>query len=398
MLTTKQIAALKPADRPYKVADAEGLTLLVQPNGARLWRFRYRFAGREKMLSLGSYPATSLAGARKKRDAAKADLEAGIDPSAKRQAERTARADTFAAIAEEWIGQNAALDPDTREQYRRRLSKYVFPKLGSWPIATITAPEILRVLRNIESTGRLETAHRVRSAVSRVFRYALATGRADRDPAADVRGAIASPKASNFAAIVDPREVGRLLRAIEGYQGQPAVMCALRLAPLVFVRPGELRGAEWAEFDRDAAEWRIPAQRMKMDERHVVPLSRQVLAILDELEGYTGAGRFLFPSLRTRERCISENTLNAALRRLGYDGNEHTAHGFRTTASTLLNELGWHPDVIELQLAHKPRAKVRAAYNRAERLAERRKMMQAWADYLDGLKAGGGSKIAAIRG
>jgi integrase len=225
--------------------------------------------------------------------------------------------------------------------------------------------------------------------LSRVFRYAVATGRAERDPAADLRGAIASVRTRNFAAVIDPKSVGALLRAIENYQGQPSVIYALKLAPLVFVRPGELRGAEWSEIDLAAAEWRIPASRMKMDERHIVPLPRQAVALLRELKTHTGNGRLLFPGLRSREREISENTLNAALRRMGYGKDDMTGHGFRTVASTLLNELGWHPDLIELQLAHKPRDRVRAAYNRAERLEERRQMMQTWADYLDRLKTGG---------
>ncbi len=388
MLTDKALRAMKPRKKPYKISDEKGLSILVQPSGAMWWRLRYRYANREKMLSLGTYPDTSLKVARKKRDEARQQLANGIDPSAKRQAERSARADTFEAIAAEWLKQNGKLDAGTRDQYDRRVSKYVNPYLGRWAITDITAPELLKVLRRIESQGTIETAHRVRSVVSRIFRYAIATGRAERDPAADLRGAIAPVRTTNFAAIIEPKAVGALLRALDGYQGQPSVMYALRLSPLVFVRPGELRAAEWGEFDLDGAEWRIPAVRMKMDERHVVPLSRQAVALLRELQGHTGTGRLLFPSLRTRERPISENTVNAALRRMGYGKDEMTGHGFRTVASTLLNELGWHPDVIELQLAHKPRDKVRAAYNRAERLAERRSMMQAWSDYLDGLKAG----------
>ncbi|MGD8829360.1 MAG: integrase arm-type DNA-binding domain-containing protein [Pseudomonadales bacterium] len=389
MLTDKAIQAIKPQEKRTKVSDGGGLVLWVEPNGSKLWRFRYYFAGREKMISLGTYPATSLAKARKKRDDARTQLEDGIDPSAKRQAERAANADSFAAVAEEWLRQNGHLEEGTRDQYRARLTKYVNPYVGRWSISKITAPELLKVLKRIESKGTIETAHRVRSLLSRVFRYAVATGRAERDPAADLRGAIASVRTRNFAAVIDPKSVGALLRAIENYQGQPSVIYALKLAPLVFVRPGELRGAEWSEIDLAAAEWRIPASRMKMDERHIVPLPRQAVALLRELKTHTGNGRLLFPGLRSREREISENTLNAALRRMGYGKDDMTGHGFRTVASTLLNELGWHPDLIELQLAHKPRDRVRAAYNRAERLEERRQMMQTWADYLDRLKTGG---------
>lgn len=394
MLTDKGLRAMKPRDKPYRVTDEKGLAIQVQPSGAMWWRFRYRFAGRQKMLSLGTYPDTSLKVARHKRDELRQLVSDGVDPSAKRQSERTAQAETFEALASEWLAQARNLDEGTRGQYRRRLEKYVLPHVGRWPVADVTAPELLKVLRRIEARGTIETAHRVRAVVSRVFRYGVATGRAERDPAADLKGAIAPVKGRNFAAIVEPRQVGALLRAIDGYQGQPSVMFALKLAPLVFVRPGELRGAEWSEFDLQAEEWRIPAERMKMEDHHVVPLSRQAIAVLNELRLYTGGRRLLFPSMRSRQRPISENTLNAALRRMGYGTEDMTSHGFRTVASTLLNELGWHPDLIELQLAHKPRDKVRAAYNRAERLAERRQMMQAWADYLDGLKAG--AQVAAI--
>lgn len=395
MLTDIALRALKPREKPYKKADTLGLYVIVRPDGARWWRFRYVWNGREKLLSLGTYPDTSLRLAREKRDDARRQLARGVDPSAARQAERQAQADTFEAVASEWLNRNGHIGASTRSQYRHRLSKYVYPRLGRWPVADITAAELLKVLRRIESNGTIETAHRVRSVVSRVFRYAVATGRAERDPAADLRGAIASVKSKNFAAIVEPKKVGELLRAIDGYDGQPAVMLALKLAPLVFVRPGELRGAEWVELDLEAAEWRIPAERMKMDERHIVPLSRQAVAVLEELQVHTGHGRLLFPGLRSRERPISENTINGALRRLGYSTDDMTGHGFRSMASTLLNELGWPGDVIELQLAHKPRDKVRAAYNRAERLTERRQMMQAWADYLDGLK--GGASVTGIR-
>jgi integrase len=284
--------------------------------------------------------------------------------------------------------QEKSLDESTLTRERSRLQNFVFPHLGNRPIAQITPPELLAVLRRIESRGTNDTAHRTRSICSRVFRYAVATGRAERDCTVDLRGALPALTVGHFAAITQPAKIGQLLRAIDGYVGQPATHAALKLAPYVFVRPGELRQAEWPEFELAAAEWRIPGERMKAGEPHLVPLSTQAIEILKGLQPITGHGRYLFPSLRTPTRPISDNTLNAALRRLGYSGEEMTGHGFRSMASTCLNELGWHPDLIELQLAHAERNKVRAAYNRAQRLDERRKMMQAWGDYIDGLRAG----------
>jgi integrase len=394
MLTDTALKALKPRGKPYKQSDSGGLYVLVTREGSRLWRFKYRYGGREKLLAIGAYPDTSLKLAREKRDAARTALAAGVDPSAQKQAEKGQLADTFEGIAEEWLGK-LKLKADTVAQLRHRLRTYAFPHLGAKPVRTVTPAEVLDVLRRIERRGTHETAHRVRSLCGRVFRYAVATGRAERDPVNDLRGALVSAKAQSFAAITEPKAIGGLLRAIDGYQGQPAVMAALKLAPLLFVRPGELRAAEWNEFDLDAAEWRIPAHRMKMGEPHLVPLSDQAVKVLRELNALTGRGRFLFPSLRSAERPISDNTLNAALRRLGYATDEMTTHGFRSMASTRLNEMGYPPDVIERQLAHAERNKVRAAYNRAERLAERRAMMQAWSDYLDGLRSG--ADVIAIR-
>lgn len=397
MLTDRALKALRPREKPYKRADGKGLYVIVQPSGALWWRFRYRYGGREKTISLGTYPGTSLKLAREKRKAARANLSAGIDPSEKRQAEKAALENTFASVAEEWLTRQRSLKATTVKQIRRRLDAHLVPRFGRRPITEISAPDLLRVLRRIESKGHHETAHRVRALASRIFRFAIASGRADRDPAQDLAGALAPVRTKNFAAITSPRRIGELLRAIDGYQGQPAVMVALRLAPLVFVRPGELRGAEWHEFDLEAAEWRIPAARMKMDSEHLVPLARQAIEVLEDLQTTTGHGRLLFPGLRSSDRPISDNTLNAALRRLGFGADEMTAHGFRTMASTLLNEQGFPPDVIELQLAHVERNRVRAAYNRAERLEERRRMMQAWADYLDGLRADKKSAVRAIR-
>ncbi len=389
VLSEARIRASRPKERPYKVFDERGLFLLVTPSGGRLWRFRYRLGGVEKLLTLGAYPDVSLKRAREKRDDARTLVADEVDPSAKRQAERAAQADTFEAIGTEWLNlQRRKLVGETISILEARLKTYLYPYLGSRPISAIAVQELLAVLRRIEARGKNETAHRVRSLASRVWRYAVATGRAERDITTDLRGALAPVKARNFAAIIDPARVGELLRAIHGYQGHGVVAAlALKLAPLVFVRPGELRAAEWSEFDLDGAEWRIPAAKMKMGEQHLVPLSRQAVAILREVHPLTSRGRYVFPSLLTRDRPMSENTINAALRRLGYAGDEQTGHGFRSMASTLLNEQGFPPDVIELQLAHAERDRVRAAYNKAQRLGERRSMMQRWADYLDALRA-----------
>ncbi|MCL4780329.1 MAG: integrase arm-type DNA-binding domain-containing protein [Gammaproteobacteria bacterium] len=389
MLTDKAIRTAKATERPRKLFDERGLFLVISPSGGRWWRFKYQFQGREKLISLGTYPDTTLQTARKKRDEARRQVAEGIDPSAKRQAEKVAQGNTFEAIALEWLaGREKTLAPATIAQIRKRLSQWIFPKLGRSPMDEIKPDALLRELRKIEARGTHETAHRTRADCGRVFRYAVATSRASRDLTADLRGALTPVQTEHFAAITQPTKVGELLRAIDGYRGQPSTEIALKLAPYVFVRPGELRAAEWAEFDLDAEhpEWRIPAVRMKMDREHVVPLARQVKRLLLELKPLTGSGVLLFPTLRDHTRPMSDNTLNAALRRLGYQTDEMTAHGFRSMASTLLNEQGWHPDLIELQLAHKEKNLSRGAYNRAERLTERRKMMQAWADYLDGLK------------
>jgi integrase len=388
-LSDARIRAAKATERPYKLFDERGLFLLVTPAGGRLWRLRYRMAGVEKLLALGVYPDVPLKRAREKRDEARRLIADGIDPNAKRKAERGAQAETFEAVAAEWLElQKKSLALETMSMLGTRLKSFLYPYLGSRPVAAITAQELLAVLRRIEARGRNETAHRVRALAGRVLRYAVATGRAQYDVAADLRDALAPVKSRNFASVTEPVRVGELMRAIHSYNGHPVTALALKLAPLVFVRPGELRAAEWSEFDLPNAEWRIPAARMKMKESHMVPLARQAIAILRELETLARGGRYLFPSLRTRERPMSDNTINAALRRLGYSSEEQTGHGFRSMASTLLNEQGFPPDVIELQLAHAERNKVRAAYNKAPRLPERRKMMQAWGDYLDGLRAG----------
>jgi integrase len=388
-LSDTRIRATRATEKPYKLFDERGLYLLVTPSGGRLWRLRYRMGGLEKLLALGVYPDVTLKRARERRDEARKLIADGIDPNVKRKAERSTPAETFEAVAREWLElQRKSLAAETMSILSTRLSSFLYPYIGSRPVGGVSAQELLAVLRRIEARGKLETAHRVRALAGRVFRFAVATGRAQWDIATDLKDALAPVKSKNFASVTDPIKVGELMRAIYDYSGHPVTALALKLAPLVFVRPGELRAAEWAEFDLTNAEWRIPGERMKMGELHIVPLSRQALAVLRELEPLARGGRYLFPSLRTRDRPMSDNTINAALRRLGYTSAEQTGHGFRTMASTLLNEQGFPPDVIELQLAHTERNKVRAAYNKAQRLPERRKMMQAWADYLDRLRTG----------
>ena len=383
----------KPAPRPRKPSDSGGLHVLIQPTGSKLWRLAYRFAGKQKTLAIGVYPTVSLEEARRYRDDAKRLLSRSIDPSVQRRADKYAgREGTFRAVAREVI---AKQEREGRAQAtlskKRWLLEFAFSVFGDRPVAEITARELLALLREIEGRGLYETARRLRSTCGMVFRYAIATGRAERDPSMDLRGALTTPPVNHRATIVDPAGIGALLRGIDGFDGQPTTRAALRLAPYVFVRPGELRHAEWEEFDFDAAAWSIPAEKMKMRRPHRVPLARQSLAILRQLQEVTGNGRWLFPSVRTSARPISENTLNAALRRLGYGANEMCTHGFRSTAATRLNEMGrWNSDAIERQLAHQEADAVRRAYTHAaEYWPERVLMMQAWADYLDGLREGG---------
>ena len=399
-LTDTAIRSAKPQAKTVKLFDGGGLYLEVSPAGGKWWRWKYRFAGKEKRLSLGVYPDVRLKAARAKRDAARQQLAAGIDPGEARKAEKQSQAgaESFEAIAREWHAQVLARDGwrATASASCGGLERDVFPWLGKRPIAEIKAPELLAVLRRIESRGALETAHRAMQNCGQVFRYAVATGRAERDPTGDLRGALPPPKEKHHASIIEPKRVGGLLRAIDGYEGFFVTKCALRLAPLVFVRPGELRKAQWLEIDFAKAEWRIPGERMKMREQHIVPLSRQAIEILHELEPLTNreipakpdAPRYVFPGAQSRLRPMSENAVLAALRRMGYPKEEMTGHGFRSMASTLLHEQGWNHLAIERQLAHAERNAVSAAYNFAEHLPERRKMMQAWADYLDGLKVG----------
>jgi integrase len=383
----------KPASKPRKLSGGGGLHVLVQPSGSKLWRLAYRFGGKQKTLALGVYPIVSLEGARRHRDEAKKLLARSIDPSVKRKADRHAGRDgTFRAVADEVIAkQEREGRAEATLSKKRWLLDFALAAFGDRPVADITTRELLALLREIEGRELYETARRLRSTCGMVFRYAIATGRAERDPSMDLRGALTSPTVNHRATIVDPGDIGALLRAIDGFVGQPTTRAALRLAPYVFVRPGELRRAEWKELDLDAAVWSIPANKMKMRRPHRVPLARQTLAILNNLQEITGDGRWLFPSVRTSARPISENTLNAALRRLGYGSEEMCIHGFRSTASTRLNEMGrWSSDAIERQLAHQEANAVRRAYTHAaEFWPERVLMMQAWADYLDELRAGG---------
>ena len=391
-LTEIRVRNAKARERPYKLFDELGLFLLVTPSSnqhkGRLWRLRYRYGDAEKLLSLGPYPAVSLKRAREKRDEARRLLADGVDPSVHRKIAEESRAETFELIAREWLAMRAKTTAAVTQAKALWLMEMLFPYIGRRPIREVMPPELLSALRKIEARGNHESAHRAKQQCGQIFRYAIATGRAERDISADLRGALVPVVTRNHASLTDPTEVGALLRAIDGYEGQPATAAALKLAPLVFVRPGELRGARWAEFDLDGGEWRIPGERMKMKEQHIVPLAHQAVTILRELHALTGWGEYVFPSLLTLERPMSNNTVNTALRRLGYTKEQMTGHGFRSMASTMLNEQGFHPDLIELQLAHAERNKVRAAYNKAQRLAERRKMMQAWADHLDSLRTG----------
>jgi len=391
-LTDTAIRNAKPADKARKLFDGGGLYLEVAPSGGKWWRLKYRYGGKEKRLSLGVYPDVSLKDARERRDEARKLLANDIDPSEHRQAQKAAKEDraanSFEVVAREWHAKHLPTWTEKHaETIIRRLELNVFPWLGGKPIADITAPQLLQVIRRIEERGALETAHRVLGCCGQVFRYAVATGRAERDPSGDLRGALPPVKSQHFAAVTEPDQIAAVLRAIDGYEGTLPVRCALRLAPLVFVRPGELRKAEWADIDLDAAEWRYIVT--KTNTPHIVPLSRQAVAILRELQPLTGRGRYVFPSARSASRPMSDNAVLAAMRRMGIGKDEMSGHGFRAMARTILDEvLGFRPDYIEHQLAHAVRDPNGRAYNRTAHLPERRKMMQAWADYLDKLKTG----------
>lgn len=380
-----------PGAKPYTLADGGSLYLEVLPAGGKYWRFKYRFGGKQKRLALGTYPKVTVAAARGKRDEAAALLERGIDPLLHRKASRHADADTFEAVAREWIARHLADKADShRSRVVSRLEHYVFPYLGARPVAEISAQDVLAVARRIESRGAIETAHRSVQNVGQVLRYAVATGRAVNDPTAALRGALTPAKPQHMAAPADdPARVGEILRAVEAFKGGPVVHAALRLLPLLFCRPGELRTMCWADVDQDAAEWRFVTSKTHTE--HLVPLSRQALAILRDLHPLTGHGRYVFPSARGAGRPMSDAAINAAYRRLGIDTrNELTGHGWRAVARTVLHErLGFAAEVIEHQLAHAVPDSLGRAYNRTKFLTERRKMMQAWADYLDALRIGG---------
>lgn len=400
-LSDTAIRNAKPGSKPIRMFDDRGLYLEVAPSGGKWWRFRYRFGGKQKLLSMGTYPDVPLAtpkgqdlikGARELRDEARKLVASGIDPSEHRKASKAARADraanSFEVVAREWFGKlSPTWNSAHADRIIRRFERDVFPWIGGRPIAEVAPPELLTLLRRIEGRGALETAHRALSNCGQVFRYAIATGRAQRDPSGDLRGALPPVKAKHFAAVTDPKKIGDLLRTLYGYQGTPPVQCALKLAPLVFVRPGELRKARWADIDLSAAEWRYTVT--KTDTAHIVPLARQAVAILRELHALTGRSIYVFPGARSNGRPMSDNAVLAALRRLGIGKNEMSGHGFRAMARTVLDEvMNMRPDLIEHQLAHAVRDPNGRAYNRTAHLPERKKMMQQWADWLDKQVAG----------
>lgn len=390
-LTATAVRNVKPKTKSFKLTDGKGMYLLVNPNGSKYWRQKYRFHGKEKLLSLGVYPDISLSNAREKRDSARKLLLDGIDPNIFKQTlKRTTEesdSNTFEITARKWhMKFSQKWSADHGEKILRRLERDVFPWIGDKSISKLKAPELLTIIQRIENRGALDTAHRALQNCGQIYSYAIASGFADRDPSAALKKALPPVRPKHHASITEPRKAGSLLRTIDAYQGYFVTKCALSLAPLLFVRPGELRHAEWSEINTDTAEWRIPAKKMKMKELHIVPLSLQSMKILEELHTLTGRGKYVFPGIRSASRPMSENTINGALRRLGYTKDEMTGHGFRSMASTLLNEQGVNRDWIERQLAHSERDSIRAAYNYADYLPERKNMMQQWADYLDSLR------------
>ncbi len=393
-LTDTKIRTAKTTGKRYKLYAERGLYLEVTPTGSKRWRFKYRYDNKEKLLSLGLYPDVSLSKARLRRDEARELLADGINPSDHRKNEISKKAElnkhTFEAVAREWYEKKHRTKVSENHAKRTliRLEQDIFPWLGNRPISEIEAPELLEALRKVENRGAIETAHRIKQTCGQVFRYAISIGKAKHDIAADLKESLATYRPKHFATITDPKEIGELLRLIDCYSGSFIVRCALQLAPLVFVRPGELRHAEWSEIDLDAAKWVIPAEKMKMKRMHIVPLSTQATAILKEIQPLTGHARYVFHSERTNTRPMSENTINAALRRLGYSKEQMTGHGFRGMASTRLNERGFNVDWIELQLAHSEGNSVRSAYNYANHLPDRIKMMQWYSDYLYRLRDG----------
>ena len=392
-LTATQVKQASPRVKPYKLADSGGLFLLVNARGARYWRYKYRYAGKEKTLAVGVYPEVSLKQARGKHQAARDKLSQGVDPGDARKTEKLTRhlaaAESFEAVAREWF---CLVMPGKSKSYQDRtgriLEKDLYPVLGNRPIAAVTPPELLAALRRVEGRGAHDIAHRAKQTAGQVFRYAVATGRAERDPSGDLSGALKPRRKKHHAAITEPACVGPLLLAIDGFQGTAVVKAALLLSPLLFQRPGEIRAMEWAEINWSERRWEIPAEKMKMRLPHIVPLSKQAIKLLQGLNPLTGRGRYVFPSARGASRQLSENGVRSALRTLGYDNETMTPHGFRAMARTILDEvLGYRVDWIEHQLAHAVRDATGRAYNRTAHLEGRAQMMQGWADYLDKLRA-----------
>jgi integrase len=399
------LKAIKPGFPQRRVSDGAGLYLLLfVKGGSHGWRLDYAFAGRRKTLSLGTYPEVSLSEARQRADEARRLVRHGSDPSDARKRSREAQRrqhtiekmveagqplpESFEAVAREWYDKHKATwAPSHGDKVIRRLERDVFPWIGAKPVASIKPSELLQILKRVEQRGAIETTHRVQQNCGQVFRYAVASGLMESDPSRDLRGALPPWRPVHYPTLTDPRKVGQLLRDIDEYEGGFMTRCAMKLAPLLFVRPGELRRAEWSEINLEAKEWRIPASKMKARALHIVPLAPQAMAVLTELKPLTGSGKWVFPGVRTNGEPMSENTINAALRRMGYERRTLTAHGFRGMASTMLHEFGWPSDVIERQLSHAERNTVKAAYNHAEHLPERRKMMIGWANYLDKLRA-----------
>ncbi len=390
-LTDSAIRAAKPADKTIKLFDGGGLYLEVAPSGGKWWRLKYRFLGKEKRISLGIYPTVGLKDAREKREQAKKLLSQGVDPSVQRQAVKASAvsiSDSFESVTREWFDKHLInLAPTYSKKVRALFERQIFPVFGEKPITCVEPTDILSAARHVEQSGAIETSHRLIQVCGQVFRYAIATGRAKYDVSQGLHPALRKTVGKHMAALTDKRRIGQLLRAIDAYGGFYPTVCALKLAPMVFLRPKELVQGEWSEIDLDAAEWRIPARRMKMRNEHIVPLCRQAVAILQGLFTYTGKGKYLFPSPKVGStKPVSIDGLRVALRAMGFTADEMTTHGFRGMASTLLNELGYNRDWIERQLAHSERDHVRGAYNHADFMPERRRMMQEWADYLEKLR------------
>lgn len=391
-LTNVQIKQVQPKEKDFKIYDEKGLFLLVKRNGAKYWRFKYRFSGKEKYMAFGVYPEVSLKDAREYRDKARSLIRDDLDPMDERKKRRlaieNAHSNDFEIIAREWFAKekDAWADSHIKKQLGL-IENNLIPYLGQLPIREITPPILLDCLRKIEARGALETARRTKQVSGQIFRYAIATGKADRDPSFDLKGALKTPQTRHFSAITEPKQFGDLLRSIDGFDGTAVVATALKLAPLLFVRPGELRHMEWTEIDFDKREWRLPAEKMKMKQPHIVPLATQAIHLLETIQPLTARWQYVFTGERSRRRPMSDNALNAALRRLGYTKEEHTTHGFRASARTLLDEeLEFDAKYIEHQLSHEVRDPLGRAYNRTKHLSQRKEMMQSWADYLDRLK------------